>query len=105
MGRKLNYVFSFRPINIPGAREGDERGELVDLSAEASRPGRLVAATACPGRHETPGTDLGWAERPRKHRAGARSEGRDDGRSGAHAEDDLVVAVAFAGEDAGRVIA
>jgi hypothetical protein len=24
-----------------------------------------VAATACPGRHETPGTQLGRAERPR----------------------------------------
>src|ERR1700761_6806814 len=29
------------------------------------RPGRLVAATACPGRHETPGTSLGRAQPPR----------------------------------------
>src|ERR1700743_165497 len=29
-----------------------------------SRPGRLVAATACPGRHETPGTNLGRPLRP-----------------------------------------
>ena len=28
----------------------------VPLPPKASRPGRLVAATACPGRHETPGT-------------------------------------------------
>jgi hypothetical protein len=63
MGRKLNYVFSFRPINISGAREGDERAETVAFPAEASRPGRLVAATACPGRHETPGTHLGRPER------------------------------------------
>ena len=27
MGRKLNYVFSFRPINIGRARKGDERAE------------------------------------------------------------------------------
>src|ERR1700761_873397 len=30
-----------------------------------SRPGRLVAATACPGRHETPGTQLGRPPWPR----------------------------------------
>ena len=29
-----------------------------------SRPGRLVAATACQGRHETPGTQLGQARAP-----------------------------------------
>jgi hypothetical protein len=55
MGRKLNYVFSFRPINIRGARRGDERAKPLDFPAKPTRPGRLVAATACPGRHETPG--------------------------------------------------
>ena len=32
-----------------------ERAEASTFSANPSRPGRLVAATACPGRHETPG--------------------------------------------------
>jgi hypothetical protein len=63
MGRKLTYVFSFRPINLAGARKGDERAELVDFPETPSRPGRLVAATACPGRHDTPGTtQLGRTE-------------------------------------------
>jgi hypothetical protein len=51
MGRKPDYLTGFRPINIPCARKGDEGDEPVTFSAEASRPGRLVAATACPGRN------------------------------------------------------
>ena len=39
------------------------------------RPGRLVAATACPGRHETPGTHLGRPRRPRTT-PGRTSDGR-----------------------------
>src|SRR6185312_5697266 len=33
-----------------------KRHEPPRFPPEGSRPGRLVAATACPGRHETPGT-------------------------------------------------
>src|ERR1700753_2884537 len=36
-----------------------------------SRPGRLVAVTACPARHETPGTHLGRPEPPRGINAAA----------------------------------
>src|ERR1700748_194138 len=57
-----------RGASPPGAKlmkVGDESAAPVNFPAEASRPGRLVAATACPGRHETPGTYLGRAERPR----------------------------------------
>src|ERR1700679_3433316 len=36
-------------------RKGGVPPEPVPFPAEASRPGRLVAVTACPGRHETPG--------------------------------------------------
>jgi hypothetical protein len=45
MGRKLNYGFSFRPINLAGAREGDERAESVDLLAEEARDLSRTAAT------------------------------------------------------------
>src|ERR1700758_5497529 len=34
----------------------DEAPVPVTFPPNPSRPGRLVAATACPGRHETPGT-------------------------------------------------
>ena len=44
-----------------------------------SRPGRLVAVTACPGRHETPGTHLGRPPRPRTTR-GAPPRRTSDGR-------------------------
>jgi hypothetical protein len=40
MGRKLNYGFSFRPVNMTGAPKGDEGAESVDFPAEGSRPGR-----------------------------------------------------------------
>src|ERR1700761_5082781 len=35
---------------------------LVTFPESPSRPGRLVAVTTCPGRHETPGTQLGRTE-------------------------------------------
>src|ERR1700748_3410817 len=41
------------PVRVPD--------HLVSFPAKPSRPGRLVAATACPGRHETPGTHRGRA--------------------------------------------
>ena len=37
---------------------------FMDFPTNPSRPGRLVAATACPGRHETPGTHLGRPPAP-----------------------------------------
>jgi hypothetical protein len=41
------------------------------------RPGRLVAASACPGRHETPGTQLGRPLGPDgRHAPNATSDGR-----------------------------
>jgi hypothetical protein len=40
---------------------------LCPLPTNPSRPGRLVAATPCRGRHETPGTHLG---RPQRSEAG-----------------------------------
>jgi hypothetical protein len=39
MGRKLNHGFSFRPINLAGARKGDERGEPVDSRRKPHVPG------------------------------------------------------------------
>src|SRR6185437_11546754 len=45
------------------SRKGGVPPEPVTFPAKPSRPGRLVAATACPGRHETPGTNLGRPER------------------------------------------
>src|SRR5882757_5976111 len=62
-GRKVLYIWSFRPINI-GVRRKRDVG--VDFLAKPSRPGRLVAATACQGRHETPGTQLGRPQGPRR---------------------------------------
>jgi hypothetical protein len=41
MGRKPVYISGFRPINIVGARKGDERGELSTFPESPSRPGRL----------------------------------------------------------------
>ena len=43
------------------------------------RPGRLVAATACPGRHETPGTHLGRRSGRRTRTSDGR--GRPEGRA------------------------
>ena len=69
MGRKPDYMAGFRPINpralwrrggFPRMRTGSAR-----FLSEASRPGRLVAATACPGRHETPRTVRPQSSRPR----------------------------------------
>jgi hypothetical protein len=37
MGRKLNDVFSFRPINVGGARKGDERAEPLDFPESPAR--------------------------------------------------------------------
>ena len=71
MGRKVRHVVVFRPVNLGVRRMGDG---AVEFLAEASRPGRLVAATASPGRHETPGTDLGRAERPRTTSSVGRAE-------------------------------
>src|SRR6202012_5726094 len=36
----------------------------VKIPTQGSRPGRLVAATACPGRHETPGAADPQPQRP-----------------------------------------
>jgi hypothetical protein len=49
MGRKPAYMSGFRPINIPGARMGDERAEPVDFPAKASHPGRLDGGHSLPG--------------------------------------------------------
>ena len=40
----------------------------VDFLTGPSRPGRLMAVTACPDRHETPGTHLGRPRRPKHAR-------------------------------------
>src|SRR6202789_4364425 len=39
--------------------EGWSSSRPVTFPETPSRPGRLVAVTACPGRHETPETQLG----------------------------------------------
>src|ERR1700742_3053074 len=41
------------------SRKGGVPPVPVTFPESPSRPGRLVAATACPGHHETPGTHLG----------------------------------------------
>jgi hypothetical protein len=52
------------PTSPSGKRftESDFVSDFLNTLRTSSRPGRLVAATACPGRHETPGTHLGRAE-------------------------------------------
>ncbi len=55
----------------------------MSFPAKRSRPGRLVAATACPGRHETPGTHLGRPPRPRTAASqSVRSRSAASGRRG-----------------------
>src|SRR5207237_1403705 len=77
------------------------------LTSRASRGRRA----ACPGRHEAPVTHLGRAPHlgrppgPRTPIRSTTSDRRNGGASRGHAEDDLVVAAALAGEDAGRVVA
>jgi hypothetical protein len=74
-------------LDLPHSRAGRPRkADFVSAFRRtpliSSRPGRLVAATACPGRHETPGTHLGRAGPPRRT---PNSDGRDGRTASKHA--------------------
>jgi hypothetical protein len=63
MGRKLLHIRSFRPINISGARKGDERAEPLTFSTQLGRaPAPAGGATAAAkGRRMKPRRHLTYA--------------------------------------------
>jgi hypothetical protein len=78
--RTFGDTTSSSQIEAPGSpfpagrsRKDRVRVGLPQHPPHPSRPGRLVAASACPGRHETPGTQLGRPQRPEARRPTRRS--------------------------------